>query len=140
MVGVSLESCVSENSDSQEQRGDSTTNIGDNGQGLLISWVHRSPGDILETNTHLLECILAAITVIAPVLTTKYKLPSVKHSHYWLPLALVCVHWWQNWTTQVFISVTIRVITLICFAVLEYILCRFVKMIGLICHYVLPTV
>lgn len=53
-VSGSLESGVGEHSDSQEQRGDSTTNVGDNGQDLLIRCVHRSPGHILETNTHTL--------------------------------------------------------------------------------------
>lgn len=52
LVRFSLESRVSENRDSQEQRRDPTTKIGDNSQDLLIIRVHRSPGDILETKTH----------------------------------------------------------------------------------------
>lgn len=51
MVLISLESRVREDGDSQEQRGDSTANVGDNGQNLLVGLVHLSPGDVLQTNT-----------------------------------------------------------------------------------------
>lgn len=53
VVCLLLEGCVSENRDSQEQRGDSATEIGYDGQDLLIIRVHRSPGDILQTKAHL---------------------------------------------------------------------------------------
>lgn len=52
VVCVLLEGCVRENRDSQEQSRDSATQIGYDGQYLLIIWVHRSPGDVLETKAH----------------------------------------------------------------------------------------
>ncbi len=74
MVGVSLKSCIGENSNSQEHRGDTTTNIGDNGQDALISEVHFIPGDVLDTHTHthihthtqICYCVPAVVTVTAP--------------------------------------------------------------------------
>lgn len=58
---VLLKDCVSENRDSQEQRGNTATEIGYNGQDLLIIRVHRSPGDILETKAHLLSLFLCSL-------------------------------------------------------------------------------
>lgn len=71
MVCVLLEGCVSENRDSQEQRGDSATEIGYNGQDLLIIRVHRSPGDILETKAHK-SVSLQLVTVIVPTRTVYF--------------------------------------------------------------------